>query len=86
MSASDLDLDPSNDITEQEPTAAPANEWVHVEQLHTAPSFGVSAEDVVQPLAVLSSETEKPAQEEVQELQAQTHATEVGITEVATSP
>jgi len=84
MSASDLDLDPSNDITEQETTAAPANEWVHVEQIHTAPSFGVSAEDVP---TVLSGEAEKLAQEEVQELQAQTHATEeVAITEVATLP
>lgn len=64
---------------------APANEWVHVEQIQSAPSFGVSTEDIVQQGAVLSGEAEKLAQEEVQELQVQSHITEVAITEVPLS-
>lgn len=86
MSASDLDLDPSNDITEQETPVASTNEWVHVDQINTVPSFGVPPEDIVEQGTVLSGGAEKLAQEEVQDLRAQISVTEIAITEVPTSP
>ncbi|KAF8315880.1 hypothetical protein DL93DRAFT_813957 [Clavulina sp. PMI_390] len=83
MSASDLDLDPSNDITEQDPVAAPTSEWVHVEQ-PAPPSFGVNPNEVAQESAVMSEEVEKLAAEEAQDIQAQSPAVPIAPTAVTT--
>lgn len=83
MSASDLDLDPSNDITEQDAPVAPTSEWVHVEESQPAPSFGVPPEEVVQESAVMSGDVEKLVNEETQELQTEIQVSKIPISNVS---
>lgn len=84
MSASDLDLDPSNDITAQDAPIAPTSEWVHVDETQTTPSFGVHPEEVAQESAVQSQDVEKLAEEEVRDLQTQVPVSEIPISNVST--
>lgn len=77
MSASDLDLDPTNDITEQEAPVAPTGEWVHVEGSQTSetPSFGVSAHEIAQDTAVMAGgDVERDVQEGIADIQSQTES------------